>query len=251
MDNVFVALKDTPIPTILVVAGIVFLLLSIAGHLAGKIVVSPERQRWAAAIGGVLTVLGVVLYIIPSGRPSDRQEVAAVQQVSPSDVHPSNAGALVTETESASPGASDRVSSAVAAPVAPPAQDLSHRSTTTPGDSMDTARLIPVGTTIRDLAHPGADRFFFKFNATGNKTRVILRKLSVRGFRSVVEVYDRAEHIVAQNVEGVALLAGVNPQDQPVTLGFETDVGETYYVVLKLFVDPNVRGDFELAVHNE
>lgn len=251
MDNVFVALKDTPIPTILVVAGIVFLLLSIAGHLAGKIVVSPERQRWAAAIGGVLTVLGVALYIIPLRRSSDGQEVVAVQKVSPSDVHPSAAGALLPKTESSSPSASDRVSSAVVAPLTPPAQDSSHPPTTASGDSIDTARLIPVGTTIRDSENPGANRFFFKFKATGNKTRVILRKLSVRGFRSAVEVYDHAENIVAQDVEGVALLAGLNPQDQPVTLGFETNPGETYYVVLKLFVDPNVRGDFELAVHNE
>jgi hypothetical protein len=52
MESVLTALKDTPIPTILVVAGIAFLLLAIAGQLAGRIVVAPERQRWAAFIGG-------------------------------------------------------------------------------------------------------------------------------------------------------------------------------------------------------
>jgi hypothetical protein len=64
--NAFIAaLKDTPIPTILVVAGIVFLLLSIAGQLAGRIVVPPERQREAAIIGGFLLVVGVALHIAP------------------------------------------------------------------------------------------------------------------------------------------------------------------------------------------
>ena len=52
MESVIAALKDTPIPTILVIAGIAFLLLAIAGQLAGRIVVAPERQRWAAIIGG-------------------------------------------------------------------------------------------------------------------------------------------------------------------------------------------------------
>ena len=37
MDSVFAVLKETPIPTILVVVGIAFLLLSIVGQLAGRI----------------------------------------------------------------------------------------------------------------------------------------------------------------------------------------------------------------------
>ena len=65
MDSAIAALKDTPIPTILVVAGIVFLLLSIAGQLAGKIAVPVERQRLAAIIGGVLIVMGITLHVIP------------------------------------------------------------------------------------------------------------------------------------------------------------------------------------------
>jgi hypothetical protein len=69
MKEVITALKDTPIPTILVVAGIVFLLLAIAGQLAGRIVVAPERQRWVAVIGGGLLAIGVALYVIPQ-RPT-------------------------------------------------------------------------------------------------------------------------------------------------------------------------------------
>jgi hypothetical protein len=41
MDTLVTALKETLIPTILVVAGIVFLLLSIAGQLAGRVTVPP------------------------------------------------------------------------------------------------------------------------------------------------------------------------------------------------------------------
>ena len=65
MGNIMDALKDTPIPTLLVVAGIVFLLLSIAGQLAGRIVVPPERQRQALLLGCVLVVVGIALHIAP------------------------------------------------------------------------------------------------------------------------------------------------------------------------------------------
>jgi hypothetical protein len=65
MESIIGALKDTPIPTILVIAGIAFLLLAIAGQLAGRIVVAPERQRWAALIGGGLLAVGLALHIVP------------------------------------------------------------------------------------------------------------------------------------------------------------------------------------------
>jgi hypothetical protein len=65
MDTIITALKDTPIPTIMVVAGIVFLLLSIAGQLAGRVTVPPERQRQATIIGCLLVVVGVALHVVP------------------------------------------------------------------------------------------------------------------------------------------------------------------------------------------
>jgi hypothetical protein len=65
MESVLAALKDTPIPTILVIAGIVFLLLSIAGQLAGRIVVPPERQRQAMIIGCILMLAGIALHVAP------------------------------------------------------------------------------------------------------------------------------------------------------------------------------------------
>jgi hypothetical protein len=72
MDAFIEALQKTPIPTILVVAGIVFLLLSIAGQLAGRLTVPPERQRQAAIIGGLLLVVGVALHIAPPKLFDDR-----------------------------------------------------------------------------------------------------------------------------------------------------------------------------------
>jgi hypothetical protein len=65
MDTILTALKETPIPTIMVVAGIAFLLLSIAGQLAGRITVPPERQWQATIIGCLLVVVGVALHVVP------------------------------------------------------------------------------------------------------------------------------------------------------------------------------------------
>jgi hypothetical protein len=65
MESILAALKDTPIPTILVIGGILFLLLSIAGQLAGRIAVPPERQRQAAIIGCLLVVVGVAVHVVP------------------------------------------------------------------------------------------------------------------------------------------------------------------------------------------
>lgn len=63
---------NTPLANILVLAGIVFLLLSTAGSLAGKIVVEPAKQKLAGIIGGVLLGLGIVLLFYapgPSSKP--------------------------------------------------------------------------------------------------------------------------------------------------------------------------------------
>jgi hypothetical protein len=65
MDDLFGTIKDTPLPTVLVVAGIIFWILAVAGSIAGKIRVQPGRQRAAGIIGTVLIVLGLVLYVAP------------------------------------------------------------------------------------------------------------------------------------------------------------------------------------------
>jgi hypothetical protein len=65
MDDLFGAIKDTPLPTVLVVAGIIFWILAVAGSIAGKIRVRPGRQRAAGIIGTVLIILGLLLYVAP------------------------------------------------------------------------------------------------------------------------------------------------------------------------------------------
>jgi hypothetical protein len=69
MDSIISLLQDTPIPTILVVSGVVFLFLALAGQIAGKLEVPPTRQKWAAAAGALFLSVGLLLYLVP-GLPS-------------------------------------------------------------------------------------------------------------------------------------------------------------------------------------
>jgi hypothetical protein len=113
-----------------------------------------------------------------------------------------------------------------------------------------TAKLIAEGTTVRGSLVPGQDRHFFQFQASSTKTRVILRKRSKSGFQAAVDVYDHNEKGVAEEHEGVSLLPGIYPQNQPITLSFESHPGELYSIVVTA-LGSNARGNYELTVRKE
>jgi hypothetical protein len=215
MDSILTALKDTPIPTILVVAGIVFLLLSIAGQLAGRIAVAPERQRWAALVGGGLLTIGVALHVVPQlTSPSEKG-----QRPSPPAVVPSPQPTPSPPERQVQPSPGDQE----------------------PNDDIATATVITEGTTIRGLITTDQDRDFFKFNPSGSKTRVILRTHSSHSFIPVIILYDHVEKQLAMNPATVI---------QPASFSFASIPGSVYYLVVKSVV-PGARGDYELVVRKE
>ena len=69
MMELLVALKDTSVPNVLVIAGIVFLLLAVAGRIGTGVFIPPERQRAAATIGVMLLISGIVLFKVPTPNP--------------------------------------------------------------------------------------------------------------------------------------------------------------------------------------
>lgn len=69
MDSLIALLKDTPIPTILVVSGIIFLFLAMAGKVAGQLEMPPARQKWSGVVSAVLITTGLVLYTLPVSAP--------------------------------------------------------------------------------------------------------------------------------------------------------------------------------------
>jgi hypothetical protein len=59
-------LKDTPIPTILVVAGLLFLVLSFMTKDGWKIKAPGKQQKVSIAIGAVLLFFGISLFLFPT-----------------------------------------------------------------------------------------------------------------------------------------------------------------------------------------
>jgi YARHG domain len=59
MDSYLKLIKSTPLPVILIVSGILFLLLSITGGISGKIMVEPGKQKFAAVVGILLLLVGI------------------------------------------------------------------------------------------------------------------------------------------------------------------------------------------------
>ena len=119
-----------------------------------------------------------------------------------------------------------------------------------PGTSITTAKSIAEGATLSGSLVPGQERHFFRFTATSPKIVVIVRKRSKDGFQGAVDIYDHNEKRVAQAREGVSLLPGINSEDQPLTLAFESRPGELYYIMVSVLAS-NARGDYELTVRKE
>lgn len=65
MPEVISAIAKTPVPTILIVAGIVFLLLAIADKIYGEIRVSASRRKQALIVGVILLSLGLLVQLAP------------------------------------------------------------------------------------------------------------------------------------------------------------------------------------------
>ena len=66
MLELLAKLGDTPVPNVLVIAGIVFLLLAVAGHIGANLSVPPRRQAAAAGIGAALLISGIAIFVAPS-----------------------------------------------------------------------------------------------------------------------------------------------------------------------------------------
>lgn len=61
METFLNAIQKTPLPTILILAGLLFLLLGFVTKIGGIIEVSPEQKRWTIPIGLLVLAIGLVL----------------------------------------------------------------------------------------------------------------------------------------------------------------------------------------------
>jgi hypothetical protein len=228
MDSALAATKDRLIPTILVLAGLVFLLLSVTGRLAGRIVVAPERQRWAAMIGGGVLAIGIALHVVPQTRLISRgtEEAPTSRPSTP-------------QTKDQRPQPSE------VSPRTPPSTPESSVQALTeekePNSDMSTATVITEGTTVRGSIATDQDQDFFRVNPSGYKTRVLVRIHSPSNFMLFVIVYDHVEKMLAMYPATVL---------QPATLSFESMPGSPYYIVVRS-PGSGQRGSYELEVRKE
>jgi hypothetical protein len=171
MESLVSALKDTPIPTILVIAGIFFLILAVADQIAGKVVIDPSRRKNAVAIGALLLVTGVALQFVPRS-PS-----------SPAVLGPGAPDAKHTATDSTPPSAAGPKSPELQSRQSTPANHGGDRPTVGPAlnDSIATARRVEIPSTTHEKRKLVGDKRYFKFMTTDQppeKIRVVFRDLN-------------------------------------------------------------------------
>lgn len=71
METLIKAIQSTPIPTILIVAGLFIIILAFVTKIGGIIEVSPEQKRWAIPTGLLLLSIGLVLnFSTPTPTPT-------------------------------------------------------------------------------------------------------------------------------------------------------------------------------------
>ncbi len=85
VNDLLSTLSHTPLPTILMVAGIMFWILAIAGSVAGKISVEPGKQRTAGLVGTGFIALGLVLFFAPdpATKSTEKTETTKITQTPP------------------------------------------------------------------------------------------------------------------------------------------------------------------------
>lgn len=107
MLEILKTLKDTPLPSILVIGGIIFLLLSFVRKVGSSVELEPEKKGLVGFIGFILLCAGIGLYIIPVAQtpltsvPTQTPIVAPPAQAiqptantSPLIIQPTNTAAL-------------------------------------------------------------------------------------------------------------------------------------------------------------
>jgi len=92
VNDLLNTLSHTPLPTILVVAGIAFWILAIAGSVAGKITVEPGKQKTAGLVGTAFIVLGLILFFAPGPTNQGGSETTTKTEPTTSEAPPTNSG---------------------------------------------------------------------------------------------------------------------------------------------------------------
>lgn len=95
--DLLTSLADTPVPNVLVISGIVFLLLAVAGKIGANLSIPAQRQKMAATIGTALLLVGVAMFAIPSASQLPTQQGTGNQHGQNPDISPGAQGSDDTD----------------------------------------------------------------------------------------------------------------------------------------------------------
>jgi hypothetical protein len=101
MGEIINALANTPIPTILIFAGLFFILLTFVSKVGGVLEVQPAQQKWSAPIGIALLVLGLILALNTVPADTSNRDSKPVPNATPSPTEPSLRGCAAFFSENA------------------------------------------------------------------------------------------------------------------------------------------------------
>ena len=100
MIDILEALRDTPLPSILVIGGILFLLLSFVRIVGSNIELEPAKTWLVGVIGIILLCSGVGMYLIPAIQPLATSSTKTPISESPTQV---NQPTSIAQSSSPSP----------------------------------------------------------------------------------------------------------------------------------------------------
>lgn len=225
MDEFLKGVFTAPVATLLIVAGLLFLLIAVVGNISGRIEPGVKGRIASGVLGLTFVLIGLAMHLTQKVPPMPGPPATSQQQIKRDQL------AEVPRTPTA--GETELPSEA-------PVSGLSTEDKE-PNDYITAANLITEGATVRGSIGTKQDRDFFKVKTSGSRTRVILRKLSVPGFAATVEIYDSVENKINEETEF---------GDDPVTLSFESNAASIYFIVVKSY-RYKYRGDYELTVRKE
>jgi len=63
--DLLLKLSNSPVPNVLVISGVVFILLAVVGKIGATLSVPQNRQRMSAVVGTSLLVCGIIVFMLP------------------------------------------------------------------------------------------------------------------------------------------------------------------------------------------
>lgn len=240
MDEFVKGVFTAPVATLLIVFGMPFLLIAVVGNISGKIEPGVKGRIASGVLGGALLFIGLAMHFtqdVSKSFPIPSEHAELNKATMPPEKATNGEASATRESIEAMPNTSGQEAKMSSGSVGS-ARSVADNE---PNDHIAAAQLITEGTAIRGSLATNQDRDFYKFNAPGSGTRVILRKLSVPGFNGTVDIYDAVENQIA---------SGTTFGDQTISLFFESVAGAVYYIVVKS-LHYKSRGDYELVMRKE